>query len=79
MPDIPTDEIQVAFPDWKEYPPIMNLKEAAKLSCLGESTLKRWVREGVFSTSAKKGKPLLFWRNRFVVELFKKGERTRRR
>jgi predicted DNA-binding transcriptional regulator AlpA len=53
------------------YGPVLSLKEAASLSKLAPSTLKRLVSEGKFENSVKRGKPLLFWRDRFVSELMK--------
>ena len=52
-------------------PPILSLKEAAKLACIAPSTLKRLVSEGQFAESVKRGKPLRFWRDFFVKELMK--------
>lgn len=53
------------------YPPILSLKEAAKLACIAPSTLKRLVSEVKFPQSVKRGKPLRFWRDIFVRELMK--------
>ena len=51
------------------FGPILSLKEAAALSKLAPSTLKRLVSQGRFTSSVKRGKPLLFWRDKFVAEL----------
>jgi hypothetical protein len=53
------------------YGPVLSLKEAATLSKLAPSTLKRLVSEGRFENSVKRGRPLLFWRDRFIQELMK--------
>jgi hypothetical protein len=53
------------------YGPILSLKEAAKLAKLAPSTLKRLASEGRFRESVKRGKPLRFWRDKFVQELMK--------
>ena len=71
LADIPITEIGAAFLGFEtEYPPVMSLKQAAKLAHIAPSTLKRWVREKKFPGSVKTKKPLLFWRNRFVHDLF---------
>jgi hypothetical protein len=53
------------------YAAIITLKEAAMIARVAPSTLKRWVSEGRFRRSAKRGKPLLFWRDRFVAEVMR--------
>ena len=58
-----------------EFPPLMSLETAATLSGLSRETLKKQVSEGLFETSVRRGKPLRFWRDRFVIELFKTRER----
>jgi predicted DNA-binding transcriptional regulator AlpA len=69
--DIPVSEIAAGFAGYEqEFPPVLNLTQAAKLSHVAQSTLKRWVRDKKFPGSVKSKKPLLFWRNRFVHELF---------
>jgi hypothetical protein len=54
-----------------QYGPIITLKEAAGIARVAPTTLKRWVSEGRFSQSAKRGKPLLFWRDRFIAEVMR--------
>ena len=65
-------EISRAF-DTPQNPfgPVLSLKEAALLAKIAPSTLKRLVSEGQFADSVKRGKPLRFWRDRFIVELMK--------
>jgi hypothetical protein len=55
-----------------QFPPVLTLDEAAEIARLQPSTLKRHVSEGQFKTCTIRGKPLRFWRNKFVVELFAK-------
>jgi hypothetical protein len=51
------------------FPPVLSLKLAAGLSGYTESTLKKKVSEGCFKDCVSRGKPLLFWRDRFVLDL----------
>lgn len=60
-------EIRKAVAD--RYPPVLTLEMAAALSGYRASTLKRLLSEGRFRNSAKRGKPVLFWRDRFIQEL----------
>lgn len=70
MAEIPIDEIASGFKGYEnEFPPVLNLQQASKLAHINQSTLKRWVRERKFRGSVKTKKPMLFWRNRFVLEL----------
>lgn len=62
------DEIEVAFRNDPSFPPILSLEQAAQLAHLAPSTLKRLVSEGYFGNSVRRGKPIAFWRNRFVAE-----------
>ena len=72
MADIPLSEISHAFGSMTDkYPPILNLKQAAELANLAPSTLKRKVSEGHFKQSVSPGKPLRFWRDRFVREIMR--------
>jgi hypothetical protein len=63
-----TDEIEVAFRNDPSFPPILSLEQAAQLAHLAPGTLKRLVCEGYFGNSVRRGKPIAFWRNRFVAE-----------
>ena len=38
---------------------------------MATGTLKRKVSEGLFRYCVKRGKPLLFWRDKFIQELMK--------
>lgn len=51
------------------YPPVLTLDMAATISGYASSTLKRLLSEGRFKNSAKRKKPVLFWRDRFIQEL----------
>ncbi len=62
-------EIEIAFRGDKQYPPILSLDQAAKLAHLAPSTVKRLASEGFFTDSIRRGKPVAFWRDRFVVEV----------
>ena len=68
-PPLTNQEIQYAFKDDPRYPPILSLEGAAQLAHLAPSTVKRLVSEGCFGNSVRRGKPLAFWRDRYVVEL----------
>jgi len=74
------DEIEAAFRNDPLFPPILSLEQAAQLAHLAPGTLKRLVCEGFFANSVRRGKPIAFWRNRFVaetMELDKARERNR--
>lgn len=62
-------DIQAAFAVPSTYAPILSLSEAAGLAKLRPQTLKRKVSEGLFASSVVRGKPLRFWRDRFVAEV----------
>jgi hypothetical protein len=53
------------------YGPILSLNEAAALAKIAPSTLKRLVSEGQYKESVKRGRPLRFFRDRFVKELMR--------
>jgi hypothetical protein len=72
------DEIEAAFRDDPRFPPILSLEQAAQLAHLAPGTLKRLVCEGFFGNSVRRGKPIAFWRNRFVAEIMEL-DRTRQR
>jgi hypothetical protein len=63
-------ELKDAFQHSTEFPPILSLVKAAELAGLKPSALKRKVSEGDFSDSVARRKPLRFWRDRFVKNLF---------
>ena len=72
------DEIEAAFRNNPAFPPILSLEQAAQLVHLAPGTLKRLVCEGYFGNSVRRGKPIAFWRNRFVAEAMEL-DRTRQR
>ncbi len=66
---IPVGDIRRAFdPLADDYPPILNLDQAAALAGVAPSTLKRHVSEGRYKNCVSRGKPLRFWRDGFVQE-----------
>ena len=72
MAELTLAEIRRAFePETDRYLPVLHLEQAARLAHLKPGTLKRKVSEGAFRKSVKKGKPLLFCRDRFVQELMR--------
>ena len=62
-------EIRTALGDG--YKPIITVGEAAALSRLAVKTLQKKVSEGFFTHSVKRGRPLLFWTDRFVQEVMR--------
>jgi predicted DNA-binding transcriptional regulator AlpA len=71
-------EVEKAFSIDCKYPPILSLEQASELVFLAQSTLKRLVSEGNFANSVKRGKPIMFWRDRFVIEVMEL-DKTRKR
>ena len=70
--EVSLPDIRKAFENIGDgFPPVLSLEQAAKLAHLAPSTVKRKVSEGHFKESVKRGKPLLFWRDKFVKELLK--------
>jgi predicted DNA-binding transcriptional regulator AlpA len=69
MAELTLAEIRRAFePVADKYPPVLSLEQAAEIAGLAPSTMQRLVSEGQFKNSVKRGKPLRFWRDRFVQE-----------
>jgi hypothetical protein len=62
-------EIRAAFESGDQYPPILSLPQAATLAHLSPHTVRRLVSEGFFRQSVRRGKPVAFWRDRFVVDV----------
>ena len=62
-------EIRTALGE--NYKPIMTVEEAAAVSRLAVKTIQKKVSEGCFKQSVKRGRPLLFWTDRFVQELMR--------
>lgn len=64
------NEIKDAFaPLQEKYPPILFLEQACELSGYAPGTLKAKLSAGCFRDCVSRGKPLRFWRDRFVLEL----------
>jgi len=63
------DEVKAAFGNEPRFPPLLSLDQAAQLAHLAPSTVKRLASEGRFRNSVRRGKPIAFWRDRFVVEV----------
>jgi hypothetical protein len=63
------DEVEAAFKNDTRFPPLLSLDQAAKLSHFAPSTIKRLASEGFFCNSVRRGKPIAFWRDRFIVEV----------
>ncbi len=72
-------EVRAAFETCPQFPPILSLDQAAKLAHLAPSTLKRLASEGFFTHSIRRGKPVAFWRDRFVVEVMELDQARKRR
>jgi len=53
------------------WPPVMNLQEAAEAMRISPQTLRRYVSEGKFKKSVKRGWPVLFWRDSLLSEFMK--------
>jgi hypothetical protein len=53
------------------YKPILTVEEASALSRLAVKTIQKKVSEGCFKQSVKRGRPLLFWTDRFLQELMR--------
>ncbi|CAN5530667.1 hypothetical protein BH09PLA1_BH09PLA1_25180 [soil metagenome] len=61
-------EVREAFePVSEKYPPVLGLDAAAEISGYMPSTLKKKLSEGMFADCVSRGKPLRFWRDRFVM------------
>ncbi|MFA9478030.1 hypothetical protein ACERK3_06940 [Phycisphaerales bacterium AB-hyl4] len=53
-----------------QFPPILSLEQAAKLSHYTPGSLKKLVSQDRFPDSAIRARPLRFWRDRFTLEVF---------
>jgi hypothetical protein len=63
--ELTTREIREAYPDLS---PVLTLIQASAVAQIRPSTLKRHVSEGKYKNSVKPGKPMRFWRDRFIKE-----------
>ena len=71
-------EVAAAFRNDTQFPPLLSLEQAAQLAHFAPSTIKRLVSEGYFSNSVRRGKPIAFWRDRFVVEVMELDKERKR-
>ena len=62
-------EVESAFRNEPRFPPLLSLEQAAQLAQFAPSTIKRLASEGFFRNSVRRGKPMAFWRDRFIVEV----------
>ncbi len=70
---ISKSEIQNAFEgqDGQRFPIILTVEEAAQLVRRSPKTIYEWVRKGnLDKTYIKRGKRILFLRNKFIDEVF---------
>lgn len=65
--DLTPEEIALSL-DPREYPPILNPDQAARLLQIEKSTLYRWVSERRLKAAVRRGRPLRFWRDRLINE-----------
>jgi hypothetical protein len=72
------DEVESAFRNDDQFPPLLSLDQAARLAHLAPNTIKRLASEGYFRNSVRRGKPIAFWRDRFVVEVMELDNSRRR-
>jgi hypothetical protein len=72
------NEVVVAFRNDMRFPPLLSLEQAAQLAHFAPSTIKRLVSEGYFSNSVRRGKPIAFWRDRFIVEVMELDKERKR-
>ena len=75
MPKITLAEARAAGEELG-LPPIITLEEAALVARQSPFTIKRKVSEGYFPKSARPGKPLRFWRDKYIVELMQERRRS---
>jgi hypothetical protein len=64
------DEV-TAIAEELDLPPLLTMEEAAKVARCAVNTLKRRVSEGDFTRSVKRGKPVLFHRDRFIQDVMR--------
>ena len=69
-PLVPLEEIAAVIQQMDPVPPvILNAEEAANISRYTVGTLKKLAGEDRFPLSTIKGKPVRFWRDKFVFEV----------
>jgi len=67
---ISTAEIRAAVED-TDIPIILTLEQAAELAQCAPQTLRKHVSEGQYKDCVSRGKPLRFWRDKFIKEVMK--------
>ncbi|MHC4727941.1 MAG: hypothetical protein ACYS17_12015 [Planctomycetota bacterium] len=72
-------EVVAAFKNNTQFPPLLSLNQAAQLAHFAPTTIKRLVSEGYFGNSVRRGKPIAFWRDRFVVEVMEMDKERKRK
>lgn len=73
------NEVVAAFNNNTQFPPLLTLNQAAQLAHFAPTTIKRLVSEGYFGNSVRRGKPIAFWRDRFVVEVMEMDKERKRK
>lgn len=68
------EEIRAAFDPadlQSQFPRVMHVNDVARLLGLKRATIYEWIAKGRFNdTVHKRGKHLLFWRDRVIKEIF---------
>jgi len=72
------NEVVAAFVSDTRFPPLLSLDQAAQLAHFAPGTIKRLASEGYFRNSVRRGKPIAFWRDRFVVEVMELDKARKR-
>lgn len=62
------DELGVGL---SNYPPLLTIDEAARLLRVSKSTLYGHVSRGKYRDAVKRGRPLVFYRDRLVRDYFR--------
>lgn len=57
------------------FPPVLTLEQAADLVQLEPQTLRAHLSEGKYKKSSRRGHPVRFWRDVFVIEYMQGGLR----
>jgi len=71
-------EVETAFRNDTQFPPVLSLEQASGLAHFAPSTIKRLASEGYFGDSVRRGKPIAFWRDRFVMEVMELDKARKR-
>lgn len=71
--------LTAAFKNDTRFPSVLSLDQAAQLSHFAPSTIERLASEGFFRNSVRRGKPIAFWRDRFVVEVMELDNSRKRK